>query len=56
MESKLLNSGQTLPYPRSNSTQIQPCLSPPRRLMAQSMEGMKGTHPSSLTRPGSQGS
>lgn len=46
MESWLLNSSQT---PPKVSTQIQPCPSPPRILMAQTSEGVEGIHPSSLT-------
>lgn len=46
MESKLLNSGQTQP---KVSTQIQPCPCPPRRLTTQSVKGVEGVHPSSLT-------
>lgn len=46
MDSKLLNSVQT---PPKVSTQIQLCPSPPKSLMAQSIEGVEGIHPSSLT-------
>lgn len=52
MESRLLNSGQT---PPKVSTQIQPYASPPRRLMAQSVEGVEGIHPDSLTWHSNQG-
>lgn len=52
MESRLLNSGQT---PPKVSTQIQPYASPPRRLMAQSVEGVEGVHPDSSTWHSNQG-
>ena len=42
MESRLRDSGQTQP---KVSTQIQPCPSPPSRLMAQSVKGVEGIHP-----------